>query len=207
MQNTDMIHRLAMKLHVPAVQFLNNRDCPAELSFEIAQAMESGIIICSGTTKYYTTSAMHSNAPPFTVIDEKNANKIAQSMHWFLKAAGKGHAQSQYHIGMVYKSGKTVQQDYSKAAAWFLKAAGQGYIRAYTEIASLYHHGRAVELFTIAADKGDAAAQCHLAECYQHGYGTSIDYYKAMTLYDLAQAQGYPMAKYKRLVPSTCILS
>ena len=42
------------------------------------------------------------------------------------KAAEQGDAAAQYNLGWMYRFGKGVQQNYSKAVKWYRKAAEQG---------------------------------------------------------------------------------
>ncbi len=42
------------------------------------------------------------------------------------KAAGKGHASSQYNLGVMYAKGQGVTQDFVQAHMWFNLAAAKG---------------------------------------------------------------------------------
>ncbi len=42
------------------------------------------------------------------------------------KAAGKGHASSQYNLGVMYAKGQGVTQDFVQAHMWFSLAAAKG---------------------------------------------------------------------------------
>ena len=48
-----------------------------------------------------------------------------QAMAAYKIAAENGHAQSQYQVGMMYRHGRSVAQNYKQAIAWFEKAAAQ----------------------------------------------------------------------------------
>lgn len=50
----------------------------------------------------------------------------AQAVAWFRKAADEGFADAQTTLGLLYRDGQGVPQDYSQAVAWFRKAADQG---------------------------------------------------------------------------------
>jgi hypothetical protein len=41
-------------------------------------------------------------------------------------AAAQGYAEAQYNMGVMYRDGEGVSQDYAEAAKWFRKAAEQG---------------------------------------------------------------------------------
>ncbi|KAF9082398.1 hypothetical protein BGX29_003910 [Mortierella sp. GBA35] len=47
-------------------------------------------------------------------------------MHWFRKAADQGLEDAQYRIGILYKNGQGVSQDYTQAMNWLKKATDQG---------------------------------------------------------------------------------
>ena len=68
-----------------------------------------------------------------------------------------------------------------------------------------YHYGRngvaknlqkAAELYTQAANMGDAEAQHELGNCYALGYGVAKDYKQAVHWYTQAANQGYAAAQY-----------
>jgi TPR repeat protein len=49
---------------------------------------------------------------------------------WFEKAAQQNHAESQYRLGIMYRSGHAVPLDKARAYFWFNLAAAQGHERA-----------------------------------------------------------------------------
>ena len=90
-----------------------------------------------------------------------------RALPWFRKAAEKGYANAQYHLGLVYYYGDGVEIDYATAVQWFRKAAEQG----------------------------DSDAQAYLAQCYYCGDGVAEDYETAKMWYRKAAAQGNELAK------------
>ena len=66
--------------------------------------------------KYTTTK-------PLFYVDQKK-------MAAMKKNAEKGHAESQYNMGMYYKYGLGVKQDNNKSLYWFKKASDQGHMKA-----------------------------------------------------------------------------
>jgi hypothetical protein len=56
-------------------------------------------------------------------------------------------------------------------------------------------HEKAVELFTLAAEQGNADGQYYLGECYYDGDGVKLDYKKAVEWYTLAAEQGHGRAQ------------
>src|SRR5262249_18437322 len=92
------------------------------------------------------------------------------AMAWYYRAASQGHAQAQNNIGLLYRNGSGVSQDYVKAADWFHKAADQGNSSAMNNIGWLYQYGfgverdsaLATEWYRKATTLGNAQAQTNL---------------------------------------------
>ncbi|OAQ29893.1 HCP-like protein [Linnemannia elongata AG-77] len=89
---------------------------------------------------------------------------------YYLKAALKGHAPSQYKVGCSYSIGDCVPVDYLKAMEWLLKAANQGYADALDFIGVLLENGlgvledinNTIGWYEKAAGQGHAKAKEHL---------------------------------------------
>ena len=94
-------------------------------------------------------------------VEDKN-NKIYR----YTKAAEQGDAKAQYNLGVCYKNGEGVAQDYKKAVYWYTKAAEQGVSTAQYNLGICYNNGRGVPTdynkalywFTRSAEEGDADA-------------------------------------------------
>ena len=79
----------------------------------------------------------------------------------YRRAAEKGMASAQYHLGKLLDEGKAGQRDPAAAALWLEKAANQGNTDAMNHLAVLYEEGdgvtknlaKAVKLKQKAADK------------------------------------------------------
>jgi TPR repeat protein len=52
--------------------------------------------------------------------------------------AEQGHAGAQYNLGVMYKNGRGIPQDYMQAAAWYRKAAEQGIANAQYNLGGMY---------------------------------------------------------------------
>ena len=61
-----------------------------------------------------------------------------------VQAAGQGHAEAQYNLGVMYYEGQGVRQDYHKAVEWFCKAANQGFAQAQNNLGVMYDEGQGV---------------------------------------------------------------
>lgn len=67
----------------------------------------------------------------------------ANALKVFKPLAAGGHAQAQYHLGLMYEYGWGVKRDYSRAASWYRKAAEQGDTGAQLNLDFIYLNGRA----------------------------------------------------------------
>ncbi|KAG2208222.1 hypothetical protein INT47_006077 [Mucor saturninus] len=123
---------------------------------------------------------------------------------------------SQYKLGMMYKEGYGVVQDYSKALSWLTKALENGQEIATLLIGLIYYHGgtgvdrnytKALHWFLEAnnfilyEDKStirySASVQYFTALIYQKGYCTSVDYSLALEWFMKAAANGKKSAMYE----------
>ena len=55
---------------------------------------------------------------------------VSRAIRLYCKAAMRGHADAQYHLGRVYGSGRGGSRDDRLAATWFKRAAGQNHLQS-----------------------------------------------------------------------------
>ena len=135
-------------------------------------------------------------------VDAHARGDYAKALRLIRPLANDGNATAQFNLGVMYLTGRGVQQDYSAAALWFRKAAEQGYALAQTNLGTLYRDGRgvtqgyaeAVIWYRKAADQGDAVAEFLLGNQYAFGKGVPQDYSEAMRWFRKAAEQGHPRA-------------
>ena len=60
-----------------------------------------------------------------------------QAYAWCLQAATAGHVESQYHLGLFYKSGIGTEPNRDAALQWFTQASGKGHESAEDEARGL----------------------------------------------------------------------
>lgn len=116
--------------------------------------------------------------------DEKKA------VEWFRKSANQGNMYGQYNLGLMYRMGDGVPQDYQQALQWFSKAAKQGSAEAMISIGHLYEYGtgvkkdetKAMDWYMKVAEKGNQDGQCHTAGLYMHGIDIKRDNVRAKQL-------------------------
>ena len=66
------------------------------------------------------------------------------ALHWLGKAAEQGDAGGQFNLGVMYKKGTGVPQDYAQATKWYQLAAEQGNARAQNNLGYMYATGKGV---------------------------------------------------------------
>ncbi len=116
-------------------------------------------------------------------------------------AAEQGHAEAQYHLGILYKDGHGVAQDKTQAYAWYCKAANLGHVDAQRRLAHAYEsYGDAEGIsrylavafiwYRKAAEQGDASSQYYLGVMYENGKVVARDHEQAALWYRKAAEQG-----------------
>ena len=129
--------------------------------------------------------------------------KYTEAATLFRDAAEKGHAKAQYNLGVCYKDGTGVTQDFVLAVKWYRKAAEQGELMAQFCLGCCYGEGvgvkqdyyDAVKWYRKAAENGNAEAQCNLGGCYERGHGVTQNYIMAVKWYRKSAEQGCPQAQ------------
>lgn len=119
------------------------------------------------------------------------------------KAAEQDLADAQYNLGVCYKKGHGVNQDFKEAIYWYRKAAEQGNTDAQYNLGVSYENGEgvskdlkeAVFWYRKAAEYGDTEAQFLLGLFYYDGDGVNKDLKEAVYWYRKAAEQGFAEAK------------
>jgi len=105
-----------------------------------------------------------------------------------------------YNVGVAYREGTGVEQDYAEAAKYFSKSAELGYPGAQFNLGMAYLQGlgveqndaRAVQLFEAAAKEAYLSAQFNLALSYFTGRGVEKNPVRAYYWARLAAVGGHP---------------
>jgi TPR repeat protein len=121
----------------------------------------------------------------------------ALAAYWYGLAADQGFAESQYNLGLLLATAKTIPQDRSQAVAWYRRAAEQGHISAQLLLGNAYEYGlgvpvnypEAVRWYRSAADQGNVSAQYALARMLEKELGPEHDPLQAAELRRRADAQ------------------
>ena len=117
---------------------------------------------------------------------------------WFHIAAGRGHVEAQYFLGLMYADATCSHFNYAAAVEWFNKAASTGYDAAQNAIGFMYEMGRgvpadperAVHFYRLAAEQNFHRAEFNLARCYETAIGTPRNLSAARRYYESAAAGG-----------------
>lgn len=84
--------------------------------------------------------AKYGNARAQFVLAMMHFRKLeySQAVFWWRKAAERGDAAAQYHLGYLYSKGDGVAKDQNRALYWYRKAAEQGYANAQYHMGLIY---------------------------------------------------------------------
>lgn len=127
--------------------------------------------------------------------DGRDYTKIIPALQ---KAAERGNAAAQVHLGQLYQNGLGVAQDYAQAMQWYQKAAAQNDASGQQHIGILYLKGwgvvqdyaQALQWCRKAADQGLARAQDTVGLFYQSGWSVPPDATLALQWFRKAAEQG-----------------
>jgi TPR repeat protein len=119
--------------------------------------------------------------------------------------AEEGDESAQYHLGIIYRDGQGVPQDYAESAKWFRKAATQKttssdrangtrffyIVTSQTALGAMSFNGwgvpkdyaEALKWFRKAAEMGEPDALFYLGNMYANGLGVPKDYAEALKWY------------------------
>jgi TPR repeat protein len=120
----------------------------------------------------------------------------AASVSSLRNRAAQGEASAQLGLGLMYRKGEGVSQDYVQALKWFKLAAAQGEAESQFSLGLMYRKGEgvsqddteALKWYRLAAAQGHARAQGNLGAMYADGEGIPQDYVQAHKWFNLAAA-------------------
>lgn len=165
---------------------------PATLSASFApqtQADSKAVNQVAAVAPPSPTTASHlPEAPPPLILSERETDALLRAgsaaylrgdhtaaFNAFRQLAAAGNALGQYNLGVYYRDGLGVAQDYHAARRWFEAAAAQGYDDALNNLGELYDQGlgvaqdsnRARQYFEQAVERGNAYAMYNLGILYE----------------------------------------
>ena len=138
--------------------------------------------------------------PPIMAADMAKGMAAAKkgnfdiALQEWMPLAEQGNPSAQYNMGQLYRLGRGVHKDFTKASQWYEKAALQWHSAARHNLAVLYEKGlgvplnyaKAFEWYEKAAMQNYGIAQFNLAVMYSLGQGIKRDLTKAYIWYSIA---------------------
>ena len=128
-------------------------------------------------------------------IDLKDSKAAAA---WYLEAAKEGDPLAQMALGMLYKDGDGITQDYDQAFRWMKRAADNGQAEAHYELGYFYEEGigtdsdiiKSIDHYRISAKSGNVRAYERIGKLYLKGHGVEKDETLAFESYLVAAKNG-----------------
>ena len=144
----------------------------------------------------FASSACTKGKPPVNM--ENNRTKHESTAKEVRKLAEEGNVIAQNRLGLFYKVGRGVPQNYGQAKRWFEEAAKQGLAEAQINLGTLYLQEdapprspqMALFWFSRAAEQGVVLAFAKLGQMYQDAEGVPQDVVQAYKWLDLAATNG-----------------
>jgi len=181
-----------------------------ERSKKIWMAVAAGVVIVAlvlGGYMLFRTSATPAELTEQALKYEKGdgvPKDSTKAVALYRKAAEKGDAAGEYHLGRMYRDGEGVQRDAAQAAQWFTKSAQQNNSDAQNELGMMYQRGQgerpddneAASWYRKSAEQGNGTAQYNLAWLYDHGRGVPKDAAMAADWYRKSAGRGNALAEY-----------
>jgi len=138
-----------------------------------------------------------------TGLKAYESGNYGEALKHFSPLADEGSPDAQYHLGLMYASGRGVPQSSGEAVRWYRLAAEQGNTSAQLNLGFMYNqsegevnHREAARWYRLAAEQGDADAQYNLGIMYYHGRGVPQDHEETVRWYRKAAEQGDGYAQY-----------
>jgi TPR repeat protein len=130
-------------------------------------------------------------------VQERDVMVAAMPLTEVVARAEAGEVLAQNELGIRYRDGEDVDQDFPAAIAWFQKAAEQGETSAMLSLAVMYaagqgvtqDYGPAFKWYRLAAEQGAPQAMVKLGIMYAAGQGTTQDNLQAHVWLNLALAR------------------
>ena len=117
----------------------------------------------------------------------QNAKKPACEMQQLAIDAALGDAVAQHDMGVEFYTGKSIPQDFGKAATMWRLSGEAGNMSAYNNLGYLTYYGKGIKqdyaegvrLWRLAAEKGFAESQAHIGYAYFSGKFLKQDFVEA----------------------------
>ncbi len=133
-------------------------------------------------------------------VSYKKLGKYEKAFEYFMAGAKKDDPDCQRQVGTAYFEGRGVERDLSEAIFWIERAKENGDEDSDFNLGLCYQeieeYEKAFQHFMLAAEDGDAAAQCEVGMAYYRGEGVEQDYDQAVLWLKKATEQDDPQGWY-----------
>jgi TPR repeat protein len=156
-------------------------------------------VMASSTTSAGAGSKNNTQATPITYSKELEAQ------------AAKGDSEAQKNLGICYKNGWGIKQDFLQAFCWFEKSASQNNPYGQFLLGLCYERNWGINIYNLkqiirerhafscylkSAAQGNASGQYSLGRCYESGLGVKQDLQQAFNWYQKSAMQGDASGQY-----------
>jgi TPR repeat protein len=139
-----------------------------------------------------------------TGIDINPDPALSQQLQELERKAFAGSPEAQHDLATLYAAGKSVTQDYKRAAYWFYKAADGGIANADYNLGVMFQQGmgvkkdvnKALGWYEKAAQLGHPEAMYNLGIAYVEGVGTTRNIDRGVSYFKKAANAGVAQAAY-----------
>lgn len=150
--------------------------------------------------KWYEKSAstFSTSALALGFIYETVDDNYDMAKYYYQVAARLNNPLAYFNLGLMYKQGKGVEVDESRALTLLKHSAEANHAKSMVQLAGLYFNGstishdeeQAIKLYQRAHALGDMEAAYQLGLLSETGVNLKLDYEKALQYYELAQKKG-----------------
>ena len=134
----------------------------------------------------------------YTGVVAYNKGDYATALREWVPLAQNGHPNAQNNLGVMYREGEGVRQNYDEAVKLFRLSANQGDAEAQNNLGWLYDNGWGVtqnyneanKWYKLAAEQGDGLAQVNLGANYALGYGVERNLVRSFMWMSIASVNG-----------------
>jgi TPR repeat protein len=186
------LDRLAQKLH-------DNVGIQKDFAFWAVESWAIALDISPVTDTFNQIVEDTENEKLFELGQKFHKNEEYDKAHeYYLLAAEKGHADSQYVIGLMYAHGIGIEKNIDNAFKWYKLAAEKGHAESPYQIGHMYEYGEGIEIneqeafkwYKLAAEQEDRFSMIKLAKMYELGLGVEINEQEAFKWCKLAAEKG-----------------
>jgi cell division septation protein DedD len=140
-----------------------------------------------------------------TAVEDYRQGRYDAAYKEFKRLADAGNPRAQYNLGVMYLSGRGVEQDFVAAAEWHRKAAEQGLAEAQHGLGTMYYRGdgvtqdfiEAAKWFRLAAEQDLPNAQFNMSVMHFNGQGVRKDSLEVVKWISMAAANGQKDAMFR----------